>query len=345
MFKYNMGGSVPRETNIGGQRHNLAYINPFEEDLLQKYRQDAPTVPGPGGIPSYMYGSTLESTKNVKSLQPSGPQQYTASSQRDESDRQADRDRNALAAKDAQRSINRELASGTYTKNDDGSLAVSSNTASTSAPAVSVRPAVRPAPAEMQKIIDNQRPDGIMGAYHDFKKLPGMVMADLKMGYQSGMFSSPEEQRANLQNLKDANGNRVYSDFQIDEYFLQTAESKARQEKETYKIGSGDDDNIIQELATEVVDPCPEGYKMDPETNACMIDPDIGMGGPVFTPQDPNAAVGGGSGYTQPMGNFIPTPLQPAPINPMQQQLNALTKSLQPQQNQQLAGGLAGIRR
>ena len=34
MYKYNMGGSVPRETNIGGQRHSLAYINPFEEDLL-----------------------------------------------------------------------------------------------------------------------------------------------------------------------------------------------------------------------------------------------------------------------------------------------------------------------
>ena len=34
MYKYNMGGTVPRETTIGGQRHNLAYINPFEEDLL-----------------------------------------------------------------------------------------------------------------------------------------------------------------------------------------------------------------------------------------------------------------------------------------------------------------------
>jgi len=139
----------------------------------------------------------------------------------------------------------------------------------------------------------------------------------------------------------------MYTDFEIDEYLLQTAETKARQENQTYKIGSGDDrqNNIIQDIATEVVDPCPEGYKMDPVTNACVIDPDIGMGPPVFTPSDPNAAVGGSPGYTQPIGNFIPTPLQPNPVNPMQQQLNNLTRSLQPQQNRQAAGGLAGIRR
>ena len=58
MYKYNMGGSVPRETNIAGQRHSLAYINPFEEDLLNtQYRggegQPVPPVPGPGGVPSY----------------------------------------------------------------------------------------------------------------------------------------------------------------------------------------------------------------------------------------------------------------------------------------------------
>ena len=53
-----MGGTVPRETTIGGQRHNLAYINPFEEDLLNtQYRggegQAMAPVPGPGGIPAY----------------------------------------------------------------------------------------------------------------------------------------------------------------------------------------------------------------------------------------------------------------------------------------------------
>ena len=58
MYKYNMGGSVPQQTNIAGQRHSLAYINPFEEDLLNtQYRggegQPVPPVPGPGGVPAY----------------------------------------------------------------------------------------------------------------------------------------------------------------------------------------------------------------------------------------------------------------------------------------------------
>jgi hypothetical protein len=30
MRKMNMGGSIPRQTTIQGQRHDLAYINPFE---------------------------------------------------------------------------------------------------------------------------------------------------------------------------------------------------------------------------------------------------------------------------------------------------------------------------
>jgi hypothetical protein len=29
--------NAPRETFIGDQRHMLAYINPFEEDLLRNY--------------------------------------------------------------------------------------------------------------------------------------------------------------------------------------------------------------------------------------------------------------------------------------------------------------------
>ena len=65
---YASGGGVPRETMIGGQPHMLAYINPEEEDMLQDYRQDAPTVPGPGGIPSFFSffdrGSKTTNTSN-----------------------------------------------------------------------------------------------------------------------------------------------------------------------------------------------------------------------------------------------------------------------------------------
>ena len=60
MMKYNgRGGSVPRETTIAGQRHMLAYINPFELDLLQQYNA-SPNVYGPGGIPAYPGNAAAE---------------------------------------------------------------------------------------------------------------------------------------------------------------------------------------------------------------------------------------------------------------------------------------------
>lgn len=51
MKNFQGGGGVPRQTTIGGQRHDLAYINPFEADLLRAYGGSG--EPGPGGIPAY----------------------------------------------------------------------------------------------------------------------------------------------------------------------------------------------------------------------------------------------------------------------------------------------------
>lgn len=45
--------SVPRFTKLLGQPHMLAYINPEEEKIIQRYRGNAPVVRGPGNIPSY----------------------------------------------------------------------------------------------------------------------------------------------------------------------------------------------------------------------------------------------------------------------------------------------------
>ena len=46
------GGSVPRQTDIAGQPHYLAYINPEEGDILKGL--GGAEAPGPGGIPSYV---------------------------------------------------------------------------------------------------------------------------------------------------------------------------------------------------------------------------------------------------------------------------------------------------
>ena len=55
MYRQNgaFANMVPRQTVIGNQPHMLAYINPSEEQLLQKYRNDAPVLAGPDGVPSY----------------------------------------------------------------------------------------------------------------------------------------------------------------------------------------------------------------------------------------------------------------------------------------------------
>jgi len=45
------GGSVPRRTEISGQPHMLAYINPEEENLLRGLGGSG--NPGPGGVPAY----------------------------------------------------------------------------------------------------------------------------------------------------------------------------------------------------------------------------------------------------------------------------------------------------
>ena len=417
MYKYNMGGSVPRETNIAGQRHSLAYINPFEEDLLNtQYRggegQPVPPVPGPGGVPAYR-GQGAGDPRDFENKPFGGgstynPDNYSGSSGKTS----VSGGRGSTVEKPGARKTFNETMMATSNKDDNrgpvyATPAVTSPTiapAPVTASAVSsnVQTATGPTAKELRDAKDARLAKGRSGLEslansltpNDFmvynsagqlvyeSKHPTVLKGDAKagdpvradelnsFGFKVGMgntgsndatpgvysqgfgsgiksdfdmkfaagFGSSEEQRTNLLLAG-------YSPEQVDTYFAETEAAMAR---DPYVPGSGDggvQSNIIGELATEVVDPCPEGYKMDPVTNACVIDPDIGMGPPVFTPSDPNAAVGGSPGYTQPIGNFIPTPLQPNPVNPMQQQLNNITRSLQPQQNQQMAGGLAGIRR
>ena len=67
----NVVSGAPRQTEIMGQPHMLAYINPQEENLLQNYRGDAPVMAGPDGVPAYWFhsgwggGSTTTSASNA----------------------------------------------------------------------------------------------------------------------------------------------------------------------------------------------------------------------------------------------------------------------------------------
>ena len=416
MFKYNMGGSVPRETNIAGQRHSLAYINPFEEDLLNtQYRggegQPVPPFAGPGGIPTYRGAGAkdpryLDSPDTAEARTEAAAQQATSTvgqmttpkftmadlntggdgnrGQSNPSQAQANLMAQQIAASSSApqtslRPVTRDTAPAVATSNVSGGPTKTELKAAKDARIARGRsglesfansitpndfmeynlagqlvyqkghPTVEAGKANVGDPVRSDETNSFgftvgMGNTNTNDATPGMyrggfgsgVKTDLDMTFAAG-FGTPEEQKMEL--LRAG-----YTEEMADAYLAQTAATRANMG--TGMGGGGDNNDIVQDLVTDIADPCPEGYKMDPVTNACVIDPDIGIGGPVFTPQDPNAvAGGGGTGYTQPIGNFIPTPLQPNKMNPMQQQLNALTKSLQPQQNQQLAGGLAGIRR
>jgi hypothetical protein len=65
--------NAPRETFINDQRHMLAYINPFEEDLLRNYGGTGQK--GPGGVPAFPPAS-IESAmdRNYNSNQAAGTQ-------------------------------------------------------------------------------------------------------------------------------------------------------------------------------------------------------------------------------------------------------------------------------
>jgi len=76
----NRGGAVPRQTEIMGEPHMLAYINPEEEALLRGL--GGAGAPGPGGIPAYWslsgfindtFGTSIkDSSGNVASNKSSG---------------------------------------------------------------------------------------------------------------------------------------------------------------------------------------------------------------------------------------------------------------------------------
>jgi len=89
------GEAVPRQTMIADQPHMLAYINPEEEMMLQDYRQAAPTVPGPGGIPSYYYGQGMDSTAGNKTFEVSKPQKQTSNNNNDAKERRQEAARQA----------------------------------------------------------------------------------------------------------------------------------------------------------------------------------------------------------------------------------------------------------
>jgi hypothetical protein len=58
----NVISGAPRQTEIMGQPHMLAYINPHEEALIQSQRSGMPAFEGPGGVPAYAFWDRVKDT-------------------------------------------------------------------------------------------------------------------------------------------------------------------------------------------------------------------------------------------------------------------------------------------
>jgi hypothetical protein len=65
----NVISGAPRQTEIMGQPHMLAYINPQEEALIQSQRSGMPAFEGPGGVPAYpWYDGIVDTFKEITSF-------------------------------------------------------------------------------------------------------------------------------------------------------------------------------------------------------------------------------------------------------------------------------------
>ena len=142
---------------------------------------------------------------------------------------------------------------------------------------------------------------------------------DIQMSYYAGgPLRNREEQRRNLQEARNPDGSRMYSDFEIDEYFLVTDETAERARQQAGARPAGDDS--MPYTLPAAADPCPEGYRMDTVTNACVPADDVTGGTPPVVPGFPDLTrpapvavptVVGSSDYTQmPVTGGVP-PLLP----------------------------------
>ena len=345
MYKYNMGGTVPRETTIGGQRHNLAYINPFEEDLLNtQYRggegQAVPPVPGPGGILAYppynpggsVGGSATGKTNYSSSSKKNKPKTPTktrfatsAVPENNKSPSVTTAPRyvdpfattavpgDAMKALTARAAANVDLAN--YQKQQSGSNSIPERIAN----AFTGNDGLRYVDGNLvydvnhKKVIEGDVKAGssalgkgelntfgveaggfnsaandsggsdilseIMGKTYKIPAKETNIIDDVKMGYDAG-FGSYEKMAANLRAAE-------YDEQTIQDYISRTKATQARNATDQLADITGGSDNGGQAglgvggidpfaytgggtPGKPATDPCPEGFIMDPKTNACV---------------------------------------------------------------------------
>ena len=383
MKKFQGGGGVPRQTTIGGQRHDLAYINPFEADLLRSYGGSG--EPGPGGVPAYrVYNSNYnpstisrDRTQNTASRQqaamdreisrPASSRSSSAAEDRytgaDAKSRalevhrrtaeraqqaaqrqaraeqariaqaeaaaearrqQAEKSRReavALAARNAARAEEERKEAARIAQAQEDARITKAREAAREAKVIASgpdsggvtsayqgpRPPVRPTMGEAAAEGPSEATGILSGLPNMFDMLKGAA-GDVTMGYYAG-FGDPATQRANL----IAAG---YSEEEAQSYLDRTAATIARNEAAAQGgARSGGDSSPAP------IDPCPEGYRMDTATNACVPSDDITDAAPAPDPVTPFPGITppistvptvvGSPNYTQMESPFTLPPLTP----------------------------------
>ena len=110
----------------------------------------------------------------------------------------------------------------------------------------------------------------------DIKDVPKNILNDLQMGIAAGFYGNDYgKARANLEKVLNADGTRKYSDKQIDDWIAATKETKKNQKDQRERDSARDDDGGSK----TIVDPCPEGFKLDPASGICVPDTGTDTGG------------------------------------------------------------------
>ena len=179
---------------------------------------------------------------------------------------------------------------------------------------------------------------GIMKVVEDVMGAPKSILDDLTMGYKAGLFSNRADQEANLL------GGWLYWE-QIYDYFARTDATKQRMKDQAAAnyANRGDDKDMT---AAVIDDPCPEGYKLDPITNECVMDDTIDVLNPGgqqvtdFVMPSVNPVIGQAANYT---GAVAPTNM-PMPLQPYAPGTSGnLLQSSAPGLARTRAGGIMGL--
>lgn len=340
MQRYKNGGSIPRNTMIAGQPHELSYITPTEAEILMGLGGAGVPV-GPEQVPAYFdFGVDVAPPDN------SGP-----------------------GAEPSVGDDTGDATSGPGFGPDSGEAdSVSGATSGATSGAVTgaTSGAVTGSPTENMSFVDHVKATisdlgNITKSIAKQGGIPGLMGLAMKDAAKDAAMSfqannginfgqvSRAQQEANLAAVKNDDGTRTYSDAEIAEHL--DATEKGIEEMNAINKDSNMESkpsDYVDLLDTEIeMDPCPEGFTYDEESFACVpvednAAPNVGTTpvDPVTPRPSPQPAI---TPYTPYTNTFIPTPLQPYTMDPMQKQLSDLKKSLQPKQAPRPRPGLAGI--